>query len=80
MTQEEVIARVEGAREELALDDDLVCAGAERAVVEALADRSRPGVPEFRYAWVVSFACDWGRADVLVDDWTGEVIDVERSR
>ncbi len=78
MTEELAVAIVVDRRGELALDDDLVIGDAEQGYVEHLADRTRPGKPETRLAWIVSLICEHTFAEVHVDDASGEILHVER--
>ncbi|MFO0837822.1 MAG: hypothetical protein U1D55_04800 [Phycisphaerae bacterium] len=79
MTQTEAIAAVRDQRERLRIDPEMPVVSAERAIVEFLADRERPGVPEHRVAWIVEFAAASGFARVQMDDASGKVLHVQRS-
>jgi len=79
VTESEAIAAVHDQRERLALDEEMHLASAEKAIVEFLADRSRPGPIAHRIAWIVTFSSAWGFAQVHVDDASGEILHVKRS-
>jgi hypothetical protein len=80
MTEERAVALVLARREELEIEPEMRLDGAERAIVEYLADPDQPGTPEDRVAWIVSLGCEWGFVGVHVDDRSGEILTVERSR
>lgn len=79
MTEEQAVAVVRDERDRLGLDPDLRYRSARRAIVETTADRNRPGPVAHRVAWLVTFASRWARAEVQIDDATGDVLDVCRS-
>ena len=79
MTEEEAIRVVQSRRRELDIDPAMQIDGAEKAIVEYLANPDEPGEPEDRLAWIVSLSCSWGFVEVDVDDATGEVLTVRRS-
>jgi hypothetical protein len=79
MTEQEAIATVQRRRLDLDIDPDMGIISAEKAIVEHVKDRSRPGVPADRIAWIVELTSKWGQVSVHVDDGTGEVLEVLRS-
>ncbi len=79
MTAPEALAVVRDERARLKIDDEMTVSGTQRALVPVLADRTHPGVPEHRVAWVVTLSNEWGFAEVHVDDATGRVLHVSRS-
>lgn len=79
MTHAEAIATVTQQRQALGADEESLISGVEKAIVEHMADRSRPGPVEHRVAWLVTLSSAHGFARVQVDDASGRVLHVERT-
>jgi hypothetical protein len=80
MRREDAIALVQSRREALDLEPELSLGDAELAWVEILKDREKPGTPRDHRAWIVTFDGSLGYARVIVDDGTGEILEVQRSK
>ena len=80
MNEQQAIAVVQRKRRELEISPDMAVSSAERAIVEHMKDRSRPGPVEHRIAWIIEYACDWGLVVVHVDDDSGDILEVVKSK
>ena len=76
MTEHEAVEVVKRQRTALKINRGMEVASAEKAVVEYMKDRSKPGRIEDRVAWVVTLANSAGFACVHVDNGTGEILEV----
>ena len=79
MTEQQAISLVELERDNLDIDPLMEPASAERAIVQYMSDRSRPGHIEDRVAWIVELSSAAGFALVHVDDSTGQILEVLRT-
>lgn len=79
MTDQEAIAVVERKRTELRIRRNMEVSSAERAIVQYVKDRTKPGRVEDRIAWIIELANAEGFARVHVDDRTGDVLEVLRT-
>lgn len=80
MSREDAIALVRSRRKALDLEPELSLGEAELAWVEILKDRENPGTPRDHRAWIVTLDASWGYTRVIVDDGTGEILEVQRSK
>ena len=80
MTRDEAIALVRSQRKALGLEPELSFGDAELAWVEILKDRENPGTPRDHRAWLVTLDASWGYTKVIIDDGTGEILEVQRSK
>ena len=79
MNQHEAIEIVNRQRATLEIGRDMEVSYTERAIVEHMKDRTRPGRVEDRIAWIVELANNAGFVHVHVDDETGDILEVLRS-
>jgi len=79
MTDQEAIAVVEKKRSELRIRRNMEVSSAEKAIVEYIKDRSKPGRVEDRIAWIIEMANSEGFVRVHVDDRTGDILEVLRT-
>jgi hypothetical protein len=80
MNQQQAVAVVKAKRAELEIDPEMRTVSTEKAIV--LAHRgeegSQPGMD--RVAWIVTLSCRWGQVRVDVDDASGAVLAVARTK
>lgn len=79
MTEQEAVKLVALRKRELGIDPPYRFEEVEKAIVEWSWGRTAPGAPTHRVAWIVSYACHYGVASVLLDAQTGEILRVERN-
>jgi hypothetical protein len=79
VNERDAIHLVESKREELDLDPDMEFEYAEKAIVPYMPNPDEPGPVEDRIAWVVTYSCNWGFVEILVDDLGREILGIRRS-
>ncbi len=80
MTEQEAIQMVEQNRERIEIDSEMTFESAEKAIVEYKEDPEEPGPTIDRIAWMILFSSSWGFVTVQVDDRTGKILAIQRSR
>jgi len=76
MTEQEAVAVVLRERRQHRIPDTMEVSSAEKAIVESMRDRTRPGLIENRIAWIVELADGTGFVRVHVDDRSGRILEV----
>jgi pantothenate kinase type III len=80
MNEQEAIQVAEQNREMLQIDPEMAFESAEKAILEYKENPEESGPTTDRIAWLITFSNPWGFVVVNVDDRTGKVLSVEKSR